>query len=205
MYNVSEEVIKLIPKDIAEKHWVLPVDNQGDVLTVVMIDPLDTDAIKELEEITGFKIVPFVGMISEILSSLQTHYKLFSKDAKAKMPGFLIETKTYVGTERRASIRYRSKVNIQFPIDGRYIKAKTIDVSRYGFGFMADESLEIGTMLTMEIDLPQRVHPLPIAAVTQVVRCIPRQKDSFEIGVKTVKISKHDVGVIMSYVMEHAE
>lgn len=205
MYNISNDVIKMVPQDIAEKHWVLPVESNGDVLTVVMIDPLDHNAIKELEEITGLKVVPFVGVISEILDSLQTHYKSSLHNKKSKVPNFFVETQTYVGVDRRASVRYKSKIDIHFPHEGRYVKTKTINVSRTGFSFASLLDIPVGTMLTLEVNLPERIHPLPIAAVTQVVRCIPIAKSKFEIGVKIMKISKHDTTVIMNYAVSHME
>ncbi|MBL8012272.1 MAG: PilZ domain-containing protein [Candidatus Omnitrophica bacterium] len=205
MYNVSNDVIKMIPQDIAEKHWVLPVENNGEVLTVVMIDPLDQNAIKELEEITGLKVVPFVGVISEILASLQTYYKSSVHNKKSKVPNFFVQTQTYVGADRRGAVRYKTKIDIHFPHEGRYVKTKTINVSRNGFSFGSLLNIAIGTMLTLEVNLPDHIHPLPIAVVTQVVRCIPLGKDKFEIGVKIMKISKHDTTVIMNYAVSHKE
>ena len=72
-YDISEEIIKLVPVDIAQKYWLIPVDRRGDSLMVVMIDPLDTKATKELEDITGYKVMPFVGIISEIVEALEIY------------------------------------------------------------------------------------------------------------------------------------
>ena len=46
---------------------------------VVMADPLDTKALKEVEEITGYKTKPFVGIISEIIAALEFYYKVTIK------------------------------------------------------------------------------------------------------------------------------
>lgn len=202
-YSITKDIIDLIPTDIAQKYWVLPVDRNGDVLTVVMIDPLDSKAIKELEDFTGLRVVPFVGIISEILFALQSHYKLFIKDKQVKPPQFFVTAKTYVGAERRASIRYQTKIAIQFSFNNRNIKSQTFDVCRDGFGLRLRKSIPIGTILTMEIKLPKDVSPLPIAAVTQVVRCVQRTNSSFEIGVKILKIAKSDINMIINYAIEN--
>lgn len=207
-YEISDETVKAIPVDIAEKYWVMPVEKQGRTLMVVMINPLDTQVIKELEEITGLDIVPFVGIISEISAALRSYYQIFVRDQEApasKAPVYFIDTKAYTGAERRKSVRYNAKIDVSFPIEGRYKKSKTFNVSREGFAFPCDESLPVGTVLTLEVNLPTGYSPLPISAVTQVVRCIQRQGGVFEIGVRILKISKQEVGIIVNYASRHVE
>jgi hypothetical protein len=175
---------------------------------VAMIDPMDTEVIKELEKLTGLEIIPFVGIISEIVSALRLYYKILSKDQASrlmKFPPFFIDTKTYTGVERRQAIRYRAKIDIRFPLQGRYITSHTVDVSRGGFAFMADEPIELGTLLTLEINLPREVSPLPISAVAQVVRSIPLEGQGFHLGVKTLKISKEENNLILTYASKHRE
>lgn len=198
-YAIADEVIKLIPADIVEKYWVLPVDKHGKTLTVVMFDPLDSTVIKKLEDLTGLQIIPFVGIISEILTALQTYYKLFGKDGQQKIPSFFIEAKTYKGIERRAAIRYAVAVDVHFPADGQYLKSQTTDISRDGFAFTSTLPLNVGSYITLEINLPVEVSALPIAATTQVARCLVKQKNHFDIGVKTFKIAERDLGIIMDY------
>jgi hypothetical protein len=70
---------------------------------------------------------------------------------------------------------------------------------------MADEPIELGTLLTLEINLPREVSPLPISAVTQVVRSIPLEGQGFHLGVKTLKISKEENNLILTYASKHRE
>lgn len=204
-YDISEDIIQLIPTDIAEKYWVLPVEKQGNALTVVMIDPLDTKLINELETLTGLTIIPFVGIISEIASALQTYYKLFIKDKAERMPPFFIDTKTYIGKERRNSIRYLARIDVQFPAQGYYVKSQTVDVSRDGFALRSERSIPVGTVITLEINLPQEISAFPIAVVGQIARCSSKENDQFELGFKTLKISREEVGSIINYVTTQAE
>ncbi len=207
-YEIADEVLESIPVDIAEKYWVMPVDRQGDSLMVAMIDPLDTEVIKDLERLTGLEIIPFVGIISEIVSALRLYYKVLSKDDGSplmKAPPFFVDTKTYTGIERRQAIRYRVGIDIRFPLQDRYITAQTVDVSRGGFAFTADRPIELGTMLTLEINLPREVSPLPISAVTQVVRCVRDADRCFQLGVRTLKISKKENNLIISYAAKNRQ
>lgn len=204
-YVIADEVLELIPTDIAEKYWVLPVEKNANTLTVVMIDPLDTKVIKELEELTGLRIIPFVGIISEIVSALQIYYKLFVKDQKTALPPFFIDTKTYTGMERRASIRYMTRIPVRFPAAEHYQRSQTIDVSRDGFRFTSDRAIPVETLLPLEINLPPEISALPIVTVTQVVRCAPKTTGGCEIAVKTLKISEQEMGAIMNYAVDHMD
>ena len=70
---------------------------------------------------------------------------------------------------------------------------------------MMDEPVEPGVMLTLEINLPQEVSKLPILVVTQVVRCIPQGKNKFLVGVKSIKISKEENNLIVTYASTHLQ
>ena len=207
-YEIDSEVLNLIPTDIAERYWFLPVDKEGDSLMVVMIDPLDTNVIKQLEDLTGLKIRPFVGIISEIIAALQVYYKISLKNSQsplAKMLPFFVDTQVYKGIERRAAIRYKTTIAVKFPALGYYKESQTINVSREGFTLKSVVPLRIGEIISLEVNLPQPYTSLPILALVQVVRCTPLGNDKFEIGVKTIKIAKQELVTIMEYVITHIE
>ena len=45
-YTISPDVRALIPLDLCRKHNVLPVDKMGKILTVAMVDPLNSNALE---------------------------------------------------------------------------------------------------------------------------------------------------------------
>ncbi|MCB9895204.1 MAG: hypothetical protein H6839_12190 [Planctomycetes bacterium] len=49
-------LLKAVPKDIIEKHHLIPVHQTANVLTVAMSDPTDYEALDELQFVTGKKI-----------------------------------------------------------------------------------------------------------------------------------------------------
>ena len=208
-YDIPDEIIKLVPVDIAEKNWLIPVEKLGNFLMVAMADPFDTKAIKEVEEITGFKVRPLVGILSEIIEELELYYKVTTdkvKEIKSKSTApFFIDTKTYKGPERRHAIRFKTKIDVYFPVEGYYKKSKTKDVSRDGLLFESGSPLPIGSLLTLQIDLPKEFIPLPIVAIVQVIRVKPLEDNKFEIGVKIIKISKQELNTILEYASTHAE
>ena len=73
-YEVNPEVIKLIPLELAKKHEILPIDKMGDILTVVMANPLDSQALTEIEALSKCKIEVFVGTATEIKAAIEHSY-----------------------------------------------------------------------------------------------------------------------------------
>lgn len=73
-YSIDESTIKLIPGELARKHRTIPLDLIGDVLVVAMANPLDEEAIEEIEKITGKKVKTFISVISAIADALDKIY-----------------------------------------------------------------------------------------------------------------------------------
>jgi chromosomal replication initiator protein DnaA len=47
-YEVTKEVLKIIPKEMCIKHNLLPIDKLGRILTIAMVNPFDTEALEEV-------------------------------------------------------------------------------------------------------------------------------------------------------------
>jgi type IV pilus assembly protein PilB len=73
-YEIDAEVTKLVPEELVKKYCVLPVDKMGDILTVVMANPLDTQASEEIAALTKCKIEVFVSTTTEIKKAIQQAY-----------------------------------------------------------------------------------------------------------------------------------
>ena len=50
-YEISREVLNIIPRDVCRKHSLIPIDKLGRILTVAMVDPLDLDALQAIRDI----------------------------------------------------------------------------------------------------------------------------------------------------------
>ena len=74
-YEIDAKVILLIPEETARKYHVIPLDRVGDVLSVVMANPLDIAMIEELEELTRCKIATFIATKAEIDEAINLRYK----------------------------------------------------------------------------------------------------------------------------------
>lgn len=73
-YDIDPEIIKLVPENIARKYCLLPVDKMGDILTIVMADPLDKKAVEEIEALTKYKSELFVATYTEIKGAIERFY-----------------------------------------------------------------------------------------------------------------------------------
>ena len=74
-YEINQEILSLIPKDIARISHVIPLDRVGNVLSVVMADPLNESLIAKLAKMTRYKIMPFIATRSEIDQVIAKAYK----------------------------------------------------------------------------------------------------------------------------------
>ena len=73
-YTIAPEILKLIPKDIAQKEKVVPLDRIGDILSVVMMNPLSQEAKQRLEALTKCRIATFISTKSEIEEAIAQLY-----------------------------------------------------------------------------------------------------------------------------------
>jgi len=73
-YEIDSEAVKLIPESLVRKYHILPIDKMGDILTVVMANPLEEKTIEEIEALTKCKIEIFVATYTEIKEAIERCY-----------------------------------------------------------------------------------------------------------------------------------
>ena len=74
-YEIDRNIALLISKDKASDCQVIPLDRVGDVLSVVMVNPLDSSVKAELHRLTGCKIAPFIATKAEIQKAIEHSYR----------------------------------------------------------------------------------------------------------------------------------
>ncbi|MFH0839369.1 MAG: hypothetical protein V1893_04195 [Candidatus Omnitrophota bacterium] len=74
-YELNPEVIKIVPKTLALKYSLIPIDRIGNTLTVSITDLLDQAVISELEKLTNLKIQFFVSTASDIKEACKRYYQ----------------------------------------------------------------------------------------------------------------------------------
>lgn len=60
-YEIHQDLVDLIGKELCRERGVLPIDKLGSILTVAMVDPLDVDALEAVREACpGLRIKPIL-------------------------------------------------------------------------------------------------------------------------------------------------
>src|SRR6476620_6682127 len=73
-YDIEEDVIKLVAKDVCEKHRVIPVSRSGSSLIVAMADPTNLHAIDDIKFLTGYNVEPVVASEAAISAAIERYY-----------------------------------------------------------------------------------------------------------------------------------
>jgi len=79
-YKIDPEVLKLIPKKLVKQYHILPVSKIGNVLTIVMSDPLNLFAMDDIKALTGYKIGTLITSEKEIEEAIDEYYEASAKD-----------------------------------------------------------------------------------------------------------------------------
>ena len=74
-YEIDPEVAKIIPEHVAKQYGLIAVDRVGSILTVAMSNPLNTQAIEDVEMLTHFKVQVFVTTSAYVTNSIKDIYK----------------------------------------------------------------------------------------------------------------------------------
>lgn len=98
--TIEETLIKLLPASLAQKNFAIPVAKRGRILTVVMLNPADIQALEDIRFSTGYEIAPAVAPESAILKAIDRYYG--SVGMLAKVTEDLESVETMTVTEEQA-------------------------------------------------------------------------------------------------------
>ena len=73
-FEISEDVIKRIPSDIARKYMLIPITRTGSTLTVAMADPTNIYALDDIKFLTGLNVEPVVASELSIKKAIDKYY-----------------------------------------------------------------------------------------------------------------------------------
>jgi len=75
-YEIEPEVVKLVARDVCEKHRIMPVSRSGASLIVAMSDPTNLHAIDDIKFLTGYNVEPVVASETAIQSAIERYYNV---------------------------------------------------------------------------------------------------------------------------------
>lgn len=70
-YEVSREIAELVSRNICSHYCLIPIDKVENSLTVAMANPLNIQAIEDLEDATGCDIQVFISTLSDIRAAIK--------------------------------------------------------------------------------------------------------------------------------------
>jgi type IV pilus assembly protein PilB len=73
-FEIDPEVLKMIPKEVANRHQVIPINRSGNTLMVAMADPSNIYAIDDLKFVTSYNIDVVVASETAIADALEKYY-----------------------------------------------------------------------------------------------------------------------------------
>lgn len=74
-YDVNAEITSIIPGRVARQYLLVPIDKIGNNLTLAMSNPLNVQAIEDVELLSGCSVQTFVSTSSDIKKAIEKYYK----------------------------------------------------------------------------------------------------------------------------------
>src|SRR5688572_17509078 len=106
------EDLDLLPREIAEKHLILPVLARDDRLFIAMANPREKKVIDELEFVTGKKVYPYVALEGPLLSVIEEAY-----DRKTRGEEFYVGPHCPEDVLKKVGLSAESVAPADFPYD----------------------------------------------------------------------------------------
>lgn len=74
-YEVNIEAMKLIPQNVAEQYNLIAIDKMSNLLTVAMSNPLNVQAVEDVEMISNCTVQVFVSTMSDVTNAITKYYQ----------------------------------------------------------------------------------------------------------------------------------
>jgi type IV pilus assembly protein PilB len=74
LFQIEEQVLHLIPQEVAQKYSVLPLSRVGASLTLAMVDPTNVFAMDDIKFMTGLNVEPVVVAEASIQQAISKYY-----------------------------------------------------------------------------------------------------------------------------------
>ena len=74
-YEIDSSVISVIPARVARQYLLIPIDRIGTNLTIAMSNPLNSQAVEDIELLSECNVQVFVSTSSDIRKAIEKYYK----------------------------------------------------------------------------------------------------------------------------------
>ena len=73
-YEIDAQVLGTVTKNVASQYCLIPIDKIGKSLTLAMANPLNIQAVEDVEMMTGCDVQAFVSTTSDIRKAIEKYY-----------------------------------------------------------------------------------------------------------------------------------
>ncbi len=73
-FEIDPDVIGLVPRDVAEKHCLIPINRSGSTVSIAMGDPSNIFAVDDIKFITGYNVEVMVAAEEAIRAAIERYY-----------------------------------------------------------------------------------------------------------------------------------
>ncbi|MBK9293248.1 MAG: type IV-A pilus assembly ATPase PilB [Oligoflexia bacterium] len=74
-FEIDPEILKTVPRELCEKHIVIPVNKSANTLVLAMSDPTNIFVRDDIQFLTRCKVEAVVASETAILAAIEKHYK----------------------------------------------------------------------------------------------------------------------------------
>ncbi len=75
-YEISPDVIGMVPVNACRQHCLIPIDKIGKSLTLAMANPLNVTAIEDVEMVSGCVVQAFVSTSTDVKNAIKRYYEI---------------------------------------------------------------------------------------------------------------------------------
>jgi len=74
-YEIAPDVVACVPLDLCKQYCLVPIDKIGRSLTLAMANPLNAQALEDIEKLTNCSVQAFVSTATDINSAINRYYE----------------------------------------------------------------------------------------------------------------------------------
>ena len=161
--DIDPRVSNLLPEEIARRYTVLPLQKQGDRLTVAMVDPTNLRLIQDLTTRTASTIDPVIATHRDVLEQIDNSYRLFQSPITLQEPGGEITAAGERLTPR--FLRNAPPVQIIDLLLRQALQDRASDIHIEAAEDRLRIRFRIDSILQDVMDLPLDLHPILISRI----------------------------------------
>ncbi|NNE68054.1 MAG: type IV-A pilus assembly ATPase PilB [Pyrinomonadaceae bacterium] len=188
LFQIEEEVVKLISHDVAIKYSVLPISKVGATLTMAMADPTNVFAMDDIKFMTGLNVEPVIASEAGIQKAISEYY---ASSKELDLAGVEVENDFEKITEKLARKNgLNGKGGVKVAGD-EAITHSDLDVSLDQFAFESGDTEELEVVEENdEIDLAELAKASEDAPVVRLVNVL--LVDSLRRGASDIHVEPYE-------------